>query len=1168
MSRVGIGLFIFFQALFALTSSGNAFRIPDEFEVYFQTEHLIDAGDLSVPQATELRQPVVVNGKVVRTESMFFGKVGLDGKPYAPYGPLAAVLAVPHHLAGRVLASMMGIRRVPRAQGLAWVIFVGGVTMLASATAAALTVVGFHRAARGLGTAPRLALLLSAILGGASILWPYGTSFFSEAFLAAAFVWAAALLIEARTAARPARHVVIAGLLIIVAGLTKVTSLIVAPAFVAAVILERSIALPRRLRVAAVIGGSIVVAVALQLGWNAYRFGSPIEFGYDWSETIPVLPPRPFAISEIPRGLAVLLFAPGKSLFVWAPILVVALLNAPATWRRDRALSVGLATAAAIGLLVYAAYLFPEGGYAHGPRHLVPIVPLLALAAAGPATRAQKPSWIYACAAVGFVMALMATRVSYLEDQAMRRDQMGKTVPNYYEEITPAPGRPTNRYRLGHIPFVTALGTPGWSQSPNLGQGPDYFYKHLEQARRQLPDGQSIPESLPFFWQAGWIVLALGAAVHLAGQYNRMSATSEQLVEPAVNVDTAVTPTHEGTVDASPGSREATAGTLQESPVLRAVERRLPLIVVALAAILLASELNQGWVPYDEGLLGQTAERVLTGQVPHRDFDDPYTGALAYLHAAAFAIGPRASTTLRIPLFLVALAWVAALYAIARRFVPPIGAALVAVTALVWSVPNYPAAMPSWFNLFFATFGALALLRGLESGRQPWLVLAGVAGGISFLFKLSGIFYLLGGGIALTATSFRSTPDGAPARSRSGAALVAGMLMLVLLALAVPITRAGTGETFRFLLPLGALFGALIWREWKHGSATVLERGRALVATLGSFALGALLPLSLFVVFLLWTGALAQTIDGVLVKPFRRMDSAMMHPPPPTELIYSIGLGLLLALSVRRRVTTILAIVVGVAFAAVVYSSGGNPRIYAMGVLAAWGLPLLAAAGAAWLLIKGRTAGAHRATDAAVVVTAIACATLLIEFPFASPSYLFYTFPLSLVALAAVVGAAGRTPASIQLAVVIFLLLFGLVRVNPGTVHSFGWQFVETDETVRMKLSKSGLRVSAADAARYEALIGAVQVLAKDRTLWAGPDAPEVYFLSGVPNHTRTLFDFLDGPAGSVPVVERVRAAGATLVVLNMRPDFSGAPDQATIHALRAVFPNVREVPGFLVFWR
>jgi hypothetical protein len=79
-------LFVFFQALYALTSSGNTFRVPDEFEVYFQVEHLVDAGDLSVPQTLTIRSG--------SGESIFFGKVGIDRKPYAPYGPLAAVLAL------------------------------------------------------------------------------------------------------------------------------------------------------------------------------------------------------------------------------------------------------------------------------------------------------------------------------------------------------------------------------------------------------------------------------------------------------------------------------------------------------------------------------------------------------------------------------------------------------------------------------------------------------------------------------------------------------------------------------------------------------------------------------------------------------------------------------------------------------------------------------------------------------------------------------------------------------------------------------------------------------------------------------------------------------------------------------------------------------------------
>jgi hypothetical protein len=547
VNRTRIALFVFFQALYALTSSGNAFRIPDEFEVYFQTEHLIDAGDLSVPQATDIRQPVVVDGKVVRTDSVFFGKVGLDGKPYAPYGPLAAVLAVPHHLVGRGLASMMGMARGPRGQVSAWVIFVGGITMLATATAAALTVAGFHRAVIGLGTSAPIALILSLLLGGATVLWPYGTSLFSEAFLTAFFVWAAALLIEARSAERPVPRIVIAAALIALAGLTKVTSLVVAPAFVAAVLAERSLTSARRWQIASIVGGAIAMSAGLQLGWNVYRFGSPFEFGYDWSETIPVMPARAFAIDELPRGLAVLLFAPGKSLFVWAPMLVLSLLNAGDTWRRDRALGIGLLSAAALGLLFFSAYMFPEGGYAHGPRHLVPIIPLLALAAAGPATRAQSEPFLYACGAVGLFIALMATSVSYLEDQALRRDPTGAPVPGYYEIIDPSPGRPNNQYRMEHIPFETAMGSPGWFSSTRLGQGPSYFFLYLRQARGALRDGQAIPAALLWIWPLMWGLLTVAAGAVLWRHYDAMVPREEQAPSG---------PTENPVVDRAPGSAD------------------------------------------------------------------------------------------------------------------------------------------------------------------------------------------------------------------------------------------------------------------------------------------------------------------------------------------------------------------------------------------------------------------------------------------------------------------------------------------------------------------------------------------------------------------------------------------------------------------------------------
>jgi hypothetical protein len=67
---------------------------------------------------------------------------------------------------------------------------------------------------------------------------------------------------------------------------------------------------------------------------------------------------------------------------------------------------------------------------------------------------------------------------------------------------------------------------------------------------------------------------------------------------------------------------------------------------------------DRGWIAHDDGMLGQTAERVLAGEIPHRDFDDPYTGGLAYLHAVALKIFGVRLLSLRWLLLGVTLAWV------------------------------------------------------------------------------------------------------------------------------------------------------------------------------------------------------------------------------------------------------------------------------------------------------------------------------------------------------------------------------------------------------------------------------------------------------------------------------------------------------------------------------
>jgi hypothetical protein len=522
--RPQIYLFLFFQALYALTASGNVARVPDELEVYFQVEHFVDAGDLSVPQTLAIRQPVIVDGKVVGSSSIFFGKMGRDKKPYAPYGPLAALLTLPYHLAARTIALLLDIERMPVPAGLAWFYVVGALTSLATSTAAALAVVGFFRAALALGSTVRVSLALSMLLGLGTVLWVYGTSLYSEAFVAAALIWAAALLLEARAHPDPTSaraRISIAAFLLVIAGLTKPMALVFAPGFVLGVLAASSIAQRVRIQVAVVLATAVAVAGLFHLTWNAQRFGNPLDFGYDCCDTVPVKPWRPFAVEDVPRGLAVLLLTPGKSLLLWAPPLLLALTRVRRLWQTDRALALGLVVSAGAALVFYASYIFPEGGYSHGPRHLVPLVPLLFLPAANPTARPLSHSAMLATGAVGLVIALLAVTVSYLQDQALGADLAQSGPTSYYEKIDPAPGRPWNRYAPAYIPFLRTFRAGSWTEEGQPGVGPDFIPYLLHRVRVTASDGREIPAWFPYVVALPWVVLLAWSAPRLRRIYTR-----------------------------------------------------------------------------------------------------------------------------------------------------------------------------------------------------------------------------------------------------------------------------------------------------------------------------------------------------------------------------------------------------------------------------------------------------------------------------------------------------------------------------------------------------------------------------------------------------------------------------------------------------------------------
>src|SRR6266849_1702483 len=336
---------------------------------------------------------------------------------------------------------------------------------------------------------------------------------------------------------------------------------------------------------------------------------------------------------------------------------------------------------------------------------------------------------------------------------------------------------------------------------------------------------------------------------------------------------------------------------MSQSPAKTRWSTLIFLIVWFFSIAYVAGNLKRGWVPHDEGILGQAAERVLHGEMPHRDFNDPYTGGLSYLNAAAFRVLGINLLTLRIVLFMFLVLWVPAVFAAAREFSGPLASAAVTLAAVAWSVPNYSAAMPSWFCLFFATFGTLSLLKYLRQPRTYLLILIGLCGGISFLAKSPGLFFVVGVSLFIVYREQSLAREGSSLPRRTP--LYSALVVLCLTAFCGALARlilpgGGISDFLYFVLPALAISVLLAMREFRHARIGDAARLKLLfsmaIPVLFSFGLPLLGLLALYWVH----NATHELWTGLFVFHLQRLSYARLSPPHPILFLPSIILAFLL----------------------------------------------------------------------------------------------------------------------------------------------------------------------------------------------------------------------------------------------------------------------------------
>ncbi len=590
---------------------------------------------------------------------------------------------------------------------------------------------------------------------------------------------------------------------------------------------------------------------------------------------------------------------------------------------------------------------------------------------------------------------------------------------------------------------------------------------------------------------------------------------------------------------------------------------------------LLVSSARRGWIPHDEGLLAQSAERVLAGELPHRDFDAAYTGGLELLHAAAFRLLGEDLSSLRWTLLAFALAFVCALYVLASRIAAPPLAAALSIAGVAWSLPNYFAALPSWYVLFLWTFGGVFLSAYARRRRAGWLVAAGACAGLAFLAKTPGILLLAAAFLFLVFDDQALAAREPPAQpSRSLLWPLAGALVLFLAGLLALVARQlGPMEVLLYLVPSAALSGLLLRQEARLAGGA--PRARRLLARGLALAAGAAVPIALFLVPYALSGSLDDFWRGTFVLPQRRFDHASFPLPPVWTAAAALPLAIPLALpSAFGRLRPWILGGAAIALGGVLLALAGREPVYRAIWYAVRPLTPFAVVLGCVTLSRRPLPELAEARDGFLLL-GLASLVGLLQYPYAFSVYFCYTAPLVLLATAWTVRERGRAPlAWLYVPTLAFFAAFALLWLNTGWVRTIGGTWVASPPSRPLELPRAGIEVPLYDGAVYEALVAEIdRHAAPGEFIYAAPDCPEVYFLSGRRNPTRTFYDVFDEDAAQPALREgrllrTLSERGVRVVVLSASPEFSPRVAPGLVEELARRYPMMRTVGHFLVMWR
>lgn len=431
--RCRIGLLFLFCGLFLASSSGTFLGNPDTIFMWGVARQLSLTGSFAVAPETLALQP-----------GSFDHLKGIDGRHYFPKGMSYSLALAPFCWLGDALAAIVGAPDDPVERARYGMLGASAAGPLFAALEV-LLIFELCRLAWGL----RHAALAALGAGLGTLLWANSKSGFSEPFMGLLITFQLYCLARYHRD-RSLRWPALAGTAFALLFLSQpAMAALVGPPLSGLVVWTawRTHRLGAGGLVRSGLAFALPVAAGLAVfGWlNVLRYGEITETGY-WS-FVPVYSP-------LYEGVYGVLFSPGKSLFLYSPLLVLAAFGVRPWLRR-----IGLAALFPLVLLALFLGLYGvlptwHGDGAWGPRYFSPLTGPLAVLAAGFLAadgRRRELAWI-ALVALGAAVQVIGVTTStpgyfglLLDSRVLASNgdtsQAGWRPLLYEPRLSPVPGR-------------------------------------------------------------------------------------------------------------------------------------------------------------------------------------------------------------------------------------------------------------------------------------------------------------------------------------------------------------------------------------------------------------------------------------------------------------------------------------------------------------------------------------------------------------------------------------------------------------------------------------------------------------------------------------------------------------------------------------------------------